>query len=94
MSDLHRQLSSYLMVEYHVSAHMIATASDLTMVKSFLDTVVAYFALHQNTIISERLLLDLCRVRFLFVMKCCHTSLGSRGRGRGRGRAISILIYT
>ena len=33
MSDLHRQLSPYLMVEYHVSAHMIATASNLTTAK-------------------------------------------------------------
>ena len=38
MSDLHCQLSSYLMVEYHVSAHMIATASNSTTAKSFLDS--------------------------------------------------------
>ena len=38
MSDLHCQLSSYLMVEYLVSAHMIATASNSTTAKSFLDS--------------------------------------------------------
>ena len=80
------------MVKCHVSAHMIATASNLTTAKSFLDRIVAYFALHQNTIASERLLLDLYSVRYLFVTQCCHTSLG--GRGRVRGRATSILIYT
>ena len=38
MSHQYRQLSSYLMVEYHVSAHMIATASNSTTAKSFLDS--------------------------------------------------------
>ena len=40
--------------------------------------IVAYFALHQNTITFERLLLDLksfAAVRYLFVMQCCHPIL-------------------
>ena len=88
MSDLHRQLSLYLMVKYHVSAHMIATASNLTTAKSFLDSCL--LCTSPNSIASERLLLDLCSARYLFVTKCCHTSLGGRvGVGVGVGQFLS-----
>ena len=76
------------MVEYHlVSAVMITTASNSITLSHL--WIVAYFALHQNTITFERLPLDLesfAVLRYLFVTQCCHPILG------GRGRAISILI--
>ena len=66
---------------------MITTASNSTTLSHL--WIVAYFALHQNTITFERLLFDLesfAVLRYLFVTQCCHPILG------GRGRAISILI--
>ena len=66
---------------------MITTASNSTTL-SYL-WIVAYFALHQNTVTFERLLFDLesfAVLRYLFVTQCCHPILG------GRGRAISIVI--
>ena len=66
---------------------MITTASNSITLSHL--WIVSYFALHQNTITFERLLLDLesfAVLRYLFVTQCCHPILG------GRGRAISILI--
>ena len=87
MSDLHHRLLLYLMVEYHVSVHMIATASNSTTAESFLDSCLLCTSPKYYHISAERLLcLTFAAVRYLFVMQCCHPSV------RGRGGAISILI--
>ena len=94
MSDLHRQLSSYFMVEYHESLIMFRRIwSPLHLNQQRLSHlwIVAYFALHQNTWTiaawPPRWPWILCSaVRYLFVTQCCHPILAGRGRG------ISILI--
>ena len=92
MSDLHRQLSSYFMVEYHESFSLITFQriwSPLHLNQQRLSHywIVAYFALHQNTWTIAAWPWILCSaVRYLFVTQCCHPILAGRGRG------ISILI--
>ena len=89
MSDLHRQLSSYFMVEYHESLIMFRRIwSPLHLNQQRLSHlwIVAYFALHQNTWTVAAWPWILCSaVRYLFVTQCCHPILAGRGRG------ISIL---
>ena len=71
---------------------MIATASNSTTAKSFVDSCL----LCTTKILSH--LNDCClnlnplqrAARYLIVTQCCHSILG--GRGRGRGRAVFILI--
>ena len=73
---------------------MIATASNSTTAKSFVDSCLLCTA----KILSH--LNDCClnlnplqrAARYLIVTQCCHSILGSRGKGRGRGRAVFILI--
>ena len=90
MSDPHRQLSSYFMVEYHESLIMFRRIwSPLHLNQQRLSHywIVAYFALHQNTWTIAAWPWILCSaVRYLFVTQCCHPILAGRGRG------ISILI--
>ena len=90
MSDLHRQLSSYFMVEYHESLIMFRRIwSPLHLNQQRLShlRIAAYFTLHQNTWTIAAWPWILCSaVRYLFVTQCCHPILAGRGRG------ISILI--